>query len=279
MRIDGVNAIVTGGSSGIGLATAELLAARGANVALVARDPGRLEAAREAVSAARRSDSQRVIAIACDVGDYDDVTAMVARAEAEFGPTDVLMACAGFCTPLRFTELPVEEFRAHVDTNLLGVTYPARAVAPGMMARGRGHIAMVSSMGGFIGVYGYSAYSPAKFGVMGLAEVLRSELKPHGIGVTVLCPPNVDTPGYAREVGMEPAETAKINGSTGTVPPAAMAEVLVSAVERNKYLVVPGFVNGLLYRLKGIWPELFFMVFDSDIASVRKKAEVRSDAL
>ncbi len=277
MRVDGTTAIVTGGSSGIGLATAELLAARGANVAVVARDPERLEAAREAVSAARRDGSQRVLAVSCDVSDYDAVSDMVRRVESELGPVDVLMACAGFCTPMRFTELPIEEFQAHIDTNLLGVTYPARAVAPGMIARGRGHIAMVSSMGGFIGVYGYSAYSPAKFGVMGLAEVLRSELKPHGVGVTVLCPPNVDTPGYAREVSMEPAETAKINGGAKTVSPASMAEQFVAAVERGKYLVVPGVANALLYRLKGIWPELFFAVFDSDVASVRKKGKVVAD--
>jgi 3-dehydrosphinganine reductase len=273
MRLEGATAIVTGGSSGIGLATAELLAARGANIVIVARDLERLEAAREAVAVAAQSDAQRVLAVSCDVSRWEDVRDMVGRVEAEVGPVDLLMACAGYCTPMRFTELPIEEFRSHLDANLLGVTYPARAVAPGMMERGHGHIAMVSSMGGFIGVYGYSAYSPAKFGVMGLAEVLRSELKPHGIGVTVMCPPNVDTPGYAREIEIEPAETAAINGNVKAVSPRSMAEVFVSAVERGKYLVVPGLMNGLLYRLKGLFPELFFMVFDADVAKVRKAAK------
>lgn len=268
-----MTAIVTGGSSGIGLATAELLAARGAHVAIVARDAGRLEAAREAVATARRDRSQRVVAISCDVSVWEDVRDMVRRVEDELGPVDLLMACAGFCTPMRFTELPVEEFRSHLDTNLLGITYPARAVAPGMIERGRGHIAMVSSMGGFIGVYGYSAYSPSKFGVMGLAEVLRCELKPHGIGVTVLCPPNVDSPGYARELEIEPAETAAINGNVRAVPPKAMAEVFVSAVEKGTFLVVPGLVNGLLYRLKGVFPELFFAIFDANVAKVRRRAK------
>lgn len=274
-RFDGATAIVTGGSSGIGLATAELLAERGANVVIVARDPERLEAAREAVAAARADDSQKIVAISCDVSRWDEVRAMVGRIEDEVGPVDLLMACAGYCLPMRFTELPIEEFQSHLDTDLLGVTYLARAVAPGMIERGRGHIAMVASMGAFIGVYGYSAYSPAKFGVMGLAEVLRCELKPHGIGVTVLCPPNVDTPGYAREVGIEPPETAAINGGTKTVSPRSMAHELVTAVEKRKFLRVPGVVNGLLYRLKGLWPELFFAVFDHDVASVRKRSRAR----
>ncbi len=270
MIASGSVVIVTGGSSGIGLATAELLAARGANVAIVARDAGRLEVARQVVSAACSQSTQRVAAISCDVSRWEDVQAMVRQVEDELGPVDTLMACAGYCTPMRFTELPVEEFEGHLDANLLGVIYPARAIAPGMMERGRGNIAMVASMGGFVGVYGYSAYSSAKFGVMGLAEVLRCELKPHGIGVTVLCPPNVDTPGYAREVEIEPAETAAINGSVKAVSPESMARVFVSAVERGKFLVVPGFVNGLLYRLKGLFPELFYMVFDGDVSKTRK---------
>lgn len=273
MRIEGRTAIVTGGSSGIGLAVAELLASRGASIAIVARDAERLEAAREAVTAACRDSAQRVMAITCDVSSWNDVRDMVDRVESEMGPVDILMACAGFCTPMRFTELPIEEFRAHVDTNLLGVTYPARALAPRMTERGCGHIAMVSSMGGFVGVYGYSAYSPSKFGVMGLAEVLRCELKPHGIGVTVLCPPNVDSPGYAREVAMEPEETAAINGNVKAVPPAMMAATLVRAVERGRFLVVPGLLNGLLYRLKGVFPELFFAVFDADVRKVQRRAK------
>lgn len=277
-HFSGATAIVTGGSSGIGLATAEILAARGANVVIVARDLARLEAAREAVLTARANDSQHVVAISCDVSKWDDVDAMVRRVEDEIGPVDVLMACAGYCLPMRFTELPIEEFQAHLDTDLLGYTYLARAVAPGMIARGGGHIAMVASMGGFIGVYGYSAYSPAKFGVMGLAEVLRCELKPHGISVTVLCPPNVDTPGYAREVSIEPPETAAINGGAKTVAPRVMAEALVSAVERRRFLRIPGVVNGLLYRLKGLWPELFFAVFDRDVASVQKREKARHES-
>lgn len=269
MNMRGRVAIVTGGSSGIGRALAELLAARGAHVAIVARDADRLAAARARVEAARRDASQRVLDVSCDVSAAADVAAMVRRVEAELGPVDLLAACAGFCTPRRFTELDISEFPGHLDANLLGIIYPARAVVPGMMARGRGHIAMVSSIGGFIGVYGYSAYSAAKFGVMGLAEVLRCELKPHGIGVSVLCPPNVDTPGYAREVTIEPPETARINGSVKAVSPEAMAAVFLDAIERDRFLVIPGFVNKLLYRLKGLWPELFFAVFDHDVAAER----------
>jgi short-subunit dehydrogenase len=260
----------------VGLAFAELAASRGAHVALIARDLARLEAAREAAVAARRDSAQRIEAYSCDLARWDEVTETIARIVEDLGPVDVLANCAGFCFPARFAEASMEEIRSHIDVNLLGTMHTARAVVPSMIERGRGHIANVSSMGGFVGVYGYSGYSPSKFGVIGFSEVLRCELKPHGIGVSVLCPPNIDTPGYARELATEPPETAKINGATRAASPKSMAEALLRAIESNRYLIVPGLVNGLLYRLKGLWPELFFAVFDRDVASVRAQASKES---
>lgn len=272
------NVLVTGASSGLGLATAELVAAAGAHVALVARDEERLEAAREAVSARCADDSQRVLSYACDVADRSAVDDMVARVIAGLGPVDVLLACAGFCEPRRFVETPVEEFQRHLDVNLLGSVYAAKAVVPSMIERGRGHIGLVSSMGGLVGVYGYSAYSAAKFGVTGLAEVLRSELRPHGVGVTLLCPPNMDTPGYAREVATEPRETAAINGMAKTADPSDVARQFVHGIERGRFLVLHGMSNRLLYRIGGLWPELFYWIFDLKIAAVGREGR-RSDAV
>lgn len=276
-RWDNANAIVTGASSGLGLALAELLASRGANVALVARDPERLEAAREAVLVQRVRPEQRIHAYSCDVSQWPQVAETVERAERELGPTDLLAACAGFCVPGRFTELPIGEFESHLATNLHGVIYAARAVAPGMIARGRGHIAMVGSMGGLVGVYGYSAYSPAKFGVTGFAEVLRCEMKPYGVKVSLLAPPNMATPGYAREVQTEPPETTAINGIAKTEEPRDIARVFLRGIERGRFLILPGVSSKVLYRVEGLWPEVFFALFDSKVAAVRRK-EARADA-
>ncbi|KAF0208828.1 MAG: SDR family oxidoreductase [Actinomycetota bacterium] len=270
MRVDGCTALVTGGSSGIGLAAAELLAARGARVALLARDPERLAVAVNAVRSHATDASQQVLAISCDVSDRGQVVAAVREAEATLGPIDLLLNCAGYCTPGRFLELSEDEVERQIRVNLLGTINPTRAVVLGMVKRGRGHIANVASMGGYLGVYGYSGYSPAKFGVMGFSEVLRSEMCPHGVGVSVMCPPNVETPGYAREMTLEPEETAKINGSVKAASPQAMARVLLRAIERDRYYVLPGLVNKLAFRLKGLVPEVFFYLFDRDVAAVRR---------
>lgn len=277
MRLDGCTAVVTGGSSGIGLAAAGLLAARGTHLALLARDPERLEAAREAVSAHARDAGQRIIAVPCDVADRAQTAAAVHIAEETLGPVDLLLNCAGYCTPGGFLELTEDEIERQIRVNLLGTINPTRAIVPGMIARGRGHIANVSSMGGYIGVFGYSGYSPAKFGVMGFSEVLRSEMKPHGIGVSVMCPPNVETPGYVRELTLEPEETARINGSAKAASPADMARTLLHSIERGRYYVLPGFTNKLAFRLKGLVPEAFFYFFDRDVAAVVRDRERRAN--
>lgn len=277
LNLDGTHVLITGGSSGIGRAVADLAAHKGAHVTFLARDPGRLAAAVSEIEASHLRDGQRIQGLRCDVTEWSQVADAVARAERDAGPVDVLFACAGYCIPARFTELPVEEFEQQIDTNLLGTIYAARAVAPGMMERGHGHIAMVSSMGGIVGVYGYSAYSASKFGVTGFAEVLRNEMKPHGVGVTLLCPPNVDTPGYRRELLTEPPETTKINGTVRPTTPEAMAEAFVRAVERRRYLVLPKFAHWVLYRLEGLLPEVFFALFDHDVATVRRSGATRAE--
>ena len=270
--------LITGASSGMGLAAAELVAASGAHVSLLARDIGRLEVAVEVVRARAPHAGQRVIGISCDVSDRMQIERAIADATSASGPVDVLLTCAGFCEPQRFAESTVDDIVRHVEVNLLGTMYAARAVAPSMVERGSGHIGLVSSMGGLVGVYGYAGYSAAKFGVTGFAEVLRSELRPHGVRVTLACPPNMDTPGYAREVACEPRETAAINGIAKTIPPSVAAAGFLRAIERGKFLVLHGVTNRLLYRAEGIWPELFYRLFDSKVASARREG-VRADAL
>ena len=276
MKVEGAKAIVTGGSSGIGLATAELLASKGADVGLVARDADRLAKAARTVMKARRSESQRVWTATCDVTDFEAVWQTFDRFETEIGECDVLVNSAGIFLPAYFETMPMEWFSEHLDIDVLGIIYSCRAVVPRMSARGRGHIVNVSSMAGFMGFFGYTAYSTAKYAVMGFSESLRAEMKPLGIGVTVVCPPDVDTPGLAVERSLRPAELEQVLGSHPPIQPSVVAAALVRGVERNKYLVIPGFTNKFYYLLKGIWPGLFFMITDSDVRKARATVEAES---
>lgn len=265
----GRHVAITGGSSGIGLATAEALAAKGADITLIARDLERLGIAREAVEA-RRSGGGSTATVPGDVSTLEGCQAIVGRAtDGGAHPIDVLVSCAGVIIPGYFEKMTPEEFEACMDS-WRGCVYMARAAAPAMMTRKSGHIVNVSSVAGFMGIFGYTAYSSAKYAIMGFSEALRSEMLPHGIKVSVVCPPDTDTPGLAYEKSLRPAETDKVAGNIAVVPPAVIAKAIVSGVERGKYLIVPGALSQFYRVLKANALWLFFMITDGDVAAARK---------
>jgi 3-dehydrosphinganine reductase len=264
----GKHAIVTGGSSGIGLATAEALAARGADVTIVARDPERLESARQAVAAKRRGDAQTVRAVSGDVSSKEGAEAIVAEACEGGRDVDLVVSCAGVIIPGYFESMETDTFETSMDS-WRGCVYVARAAAPGMMARRSGRIVNVSSVAGFMGIFGYTAYSSAKYAIMGFSEALRSELHPYGVGVSVVCPPDTDTPGLAFEKSLRPLETDKVAGNIAAVPPAVVAEAIVRGIERGRYLIVPGALSKFYRVLKANAQWLFFAITDGDVATAR----------
>jgi len=265
----GKHVVVTGGSSGIGLATAEAFAARGADVTLVARDPERLEIAREAV-VARATATATVRSVAGDVATLEGCEAIVtASTDQGERPVDVLVNCAGAIIPGYFESMTTDDYEVCMDS-WRGCVYMARAAAPAMMQRGSGHVVNVSSVAGFMGIFGYTAYSSAKYAIMGYSEALRSELHPHGVKVSVVCPPDTDTPGLAYEKSLRPAETDKVAGNIAAVAPSVIAEAVVRGVERSTYLIVPGVLSQFYRVLKANAQWLFFAITDGDVAAARK---------
>ncbi len=220
----GKRVLVTGGSSGIGLALAKHLVLAGAEVILVARREGPLAEAKQALLG--DAPSARVSTSACDVADGPSVMRTLGPI-AEAG-LDALVCSAGIATPGRFVDLPEDEFRRHMDVNYFGIVHACRAVLPHFVARRAGHVINVGSLGGIIGIYGYSAYAPTKFAVAGLSQALRAELRPYGVRVTVAHPPDTDTPMLERELPLRPAETRAI---AGTVKPRTADEVARAILE------------------------------------------------
>lgn len=177
--------VVTGGARGIGRATIERFAAQGARVAIGDRDADLARTVAQEITAS--GVGGRVVAAALDVTDPDSWTAFLAEI-AEIGPIDVLVNNAGIMPLGSVLKEPVAVARSIVDVNVHGLINGTKAVAPGMVERGRGHIVNVASAVGRIAVANAATYSASKFAAVGFSEAIRSELAPYGIDVSVILP-------------------------------------------------------------------------------------------
>jgi short-subunit dehydrogenase len=223
---DGTRVLVTGASRGIGAAIADAFGARGCTVGRVARS-GELTA---------------------DVADR----ASIARAVEGFGAVDVLVANAGIAHYLPFAEMPAETIEQLTKVNWLGTAYTVKAALPGMLERGRGHIAIVSSGAGIRSFPGAAVYGATKAAQRGFGEALRHELKGTGVGLTMVYPGQIRSSLHDHEKERMPDWYKLERG----VPPEPLAEAVVAAVEKGRREVFHPANVRLLRIVHGLKPTL-----------------------
>ena len=262
-------ALITGGSSGIGLALAIRLVRDGHAVSLLARGAEKLAAARERIRAL--TPSAQIFTYAVDVGDRDACAEAVRRAIDAGGPPAWAIACAGIVRPYRFLDQSLSAHQEQMQTNYFGSLNFAHAVVPPMIANGGGRLVFVASAAAICGVYGYSGYGASKFAVRGLAESLRVELRPEGIAVTVVYAPDTDTPQLAAERAERSAITARIADAGGLWQAHEVADAIVRGALRRKFVVTPGLPVRLLHLLQGIVAPVFRLRQDRIIASMASR--------
>jgi NAD(P)-dependent dehydrogenase (short-subunit alcohol dehydrogenase family) len=235
------HAFVTGGASGIGLGIADALARRGVPVTIADID-------RETLEAVVANSQGRLRGQVLDTRDRAGWARAKAEAEAALGPVDILVNNAGIAPDGReFADMNPESFDRIIAINLTGVFNGVSAFAADMRARGRGHIVNTSSIAGLSPPFpGVGAYAAAKFGVVAISEGLRTELAPHGVGVSVLCPGLVAT-----NLGKT---TVKVGGQVRD-PNAAMHASGVSAADVGE-LVAGAIARNELYVIthRDLWP-------------------------
>lgn len=261
-------AFITGGSSGIGLATALMLVEEGADVWICGRSRERLDAALERLDVRRVNSIQNVGGLTVDVGDPAAVAAIVPQVEEGLGGVDLLINSAGIGRQGSILKLEPEDFAESCRVNYLGTVYVTQAFVPLMVAQRSGHVVNISSTAGFIGVFGYSPYTPTKFAVRGYSEVIRQELLVHGVDVTVVYPADTDTPMLQEEMPGRLPETAAIAGEIAPVPAEDVAEAILDGVRKRRLHVVPGLMNKLTWALAQVAPWIARAYIDRMIRSV-----------
>ena len=265
------HAIITGGSSGIGKATAKLLAQQGANISLIARDRSKLEVARQEIKKVIINSEQQILIFVSDVSIQPEIDAAIENAIALLGTPDVLITSAGIAHPGYFAEIPITVFERTMAVNYFGSLYAVKAVLPTMEEAKQGNIVLISSGAGIVGIYGYTAYCPSKFALRGLAESLRGELKPKGIRVTIVYPPDTNTPQLTAENKIKPPETIKITATAKAWEAAAVAKEIVQGVKKGRLAIDPGTELTVLNRLHSAISPLLNLYFDRIVKQVNNK--------
>ncbi|MBA4419570.1 MAG: short-chain dehydrogenase [Anaerolinea sp.] len=262
---------ITGGSSGIGLALANLLASQGADIAIMARRNHQLHLAADEIRSHFVNPAQQLRLVAGDVSDLEKVMPALAKYEQEHGTPDFLINSAGITYPGKFSTLAPEIFRDLVNINYLGTVYVTRAFVNGMLKRGSGWIVNISSMAGFIGTYGYSGYGASKYAVRGFSDVLRAELKPRGVQVSVVFPPDTLTPQLAFEKDLKPAITKELADNAGVLTAEKVASVIVKDMRKGRYTILPGFQSWFYYTLTSILGDFTYVVMDMEVKNAIRR--------
>ena len=234
---------VTGGMSGLGRALAAIYLGRGSDVAIF--DLAVHEEVMTELSRCKLRDTQKLVAYPASVTDLEALSGVVAQAVEEVGKPELAINCAGIQRAAPFEELSAADFELVVQVNVFGSRNFAAAVLP--FLSGGSRLALVASMAGFAANYSYAAYNASKFAVIGLGRALRLELKPRGIDISLICPPEVDTPMVLEEAkNMHPvSRTLKDLGGTLSVDE-AMAGIM-AGLDAGRHVIIPGLKAKLAY--------------------------------
>lgn len=219
--IEGKSAVVTGATRGIGLAIACALLERGGRVFICGRDRAGVE---RTVASLKSEHGENILGVSCDVRSYDNVRSLFSDVRAAFGPPDILVNNAGTGSHSYVEQMPVEEWKATLETNLSGVFYCCHEALPLMKGRG-GYIINIGSLAGKHASAGSAAYCASKFGLVGFSEALMQEVRYDHIRVSHVMPGSVNT-SFGRGGGQDPAKTWKLL-------PEDVASVVVNLLEMD----------------------------------------------
>ena len=247
--------LISGGSSGIGLALAKQFCQLGSHVTILARNRPKLESARKELEFFQIKDSQCIEIISADVSDFQLLAKSLQSIEI---PVDILVNSAGIAYPGEFYNLDQEIYQRVMDINYLGTVNLTKLLVPAMIDQRNGYVVNISSLAAVIGIYGYTAYAPSKYAVRGFSRCLRAELVPKGINVSIVLPPDTDTPQLEFERSLLPEITKKINQNGGVLSAEKVAREIIRGMKKGIFTIIPGIEGKILYALAPVFGRYFY---------------------
>ncbi|MDX9849085.1 MAG: SDR family oxidoreductase [Anaerolineaceae bacterium] len=266
------NIIVTGGSSGIGSALVKELLNLGANVWIIARNEDKIKELQNQLV----DKHQLINYYLADVRNLPEIEAIAHQLRQEGKVIDGLINSAGVAEPAEFGNMGIEKYHWLMDVNYFGTVHCVMAFLP-LLGAGS-FIVNISSIAGYLGVYGYSAYGASKYAVRGFSDILRSELKPKNIFVSIVFPPDTQTPQLAYEEQFKPAITKKIAGSAAVMSPEKVAHEIIKGINKKKYLIFPGFESKFFYHLSNFLGPLVYPLMDFMVSRAMKESNPKKQS-
>jgi 3-dehydrosphinganine reductase len=252
----GKTVLISGASSGIGAALTRNLAAKGANLILIARQIEPLEALADEL---KLLTPPRVISV--DISDELSVNQLANQ--INLNAVDILINNAGIARCARFEDLYQTDFRSMIDINYLGHVWMTRLLLPVMKENGEGQIVNIASMAGVLGLAGYTAYGASKHALVGFTDALRNELSGSNVSLTLALPSDVETPQFEQESAHKPQATRALSGKVKPLPADRAAATILDALEKRKREVLVAPASGkLILALCRLFPGTSKAVMD-----------------
>jgi NAD(P)-dependent dehydrogenase (short-subunit alcohol dehydrogenase family) len=270
--------LITGAASGIGRAVATAAGRAGARLVLTDRNGELLD---KAVAELTSDGADVVLARAADVSHLAQVQALADAVHADGGSVDVVMNVAGIAAWGTVDRLEHRHWRSMVDVNLMGPIHVIECFVPPMIAAGRGgHLVNVSSAAGLIGLPWHAAYSASKFGLRGVSEVLRFDLRQHHIGVSLVCPGGVATPltDTIQIAGVDQTGRSfarmQAHFRKRAVTPEQAAAAILRGMRRNRYLVYTSRDIQMIHLLQRLCPPAYVLIMRGMNLAMRRTLPV-----
>lgn len=260
---------VTGGSSGIGLELTKRLLQDNYQVCIFAH-AGIEQAVKELHKL-----SPKVAGFEIDVQNESTMDEKFAEAAAVFGTPDLLINSAGIVIAKSFEDMTSEEYSRQININLIGSRNVARSALPYLQKTAkqgkRPKLVLIASAAGLVGCYGYTGYCSSKFGVVGLAEVLRMELRSQKIDVAVVCPPEIETAMVLDERKNGSPITAALKQIGGSMPVEKACKEIYQGIFSKNFVIIPGTQARILAKLSRVLPDTYRSQIDKKLDQILER--------